>query len=140
MTKWIAKENPDNIFLWDIVEASDPSNVIAHDVHLVDREIIANAYDQATKIDRLEAEFSTFWHKLHEGTLHEPHCNADHDGPVGNDGCCCALGGVIKKLRHELDVSYARAIGASLSLREGFGSGGGAGLPGNPRTAGHVNT
>jgi hypothetical protein len=43
--------------------------------------------------------FSHIFNKLYEGTLHQSHCNADHSGPVGNSGCSCKLGRIIKSQR-----------------------------------------
>lgn len=51
--------------------------------------------------ERWKEGWSEMWAKLSDGTLHAGHCNADHRGPVGGDGCSCHLGRVIKSLRHD---------------------------------------
>nr|BDD48325.1 hypothetical protein 3 [Candidatus Omnitrophota bacterium] len=47
----------------------------------------------------LKKEMVRIGDKLHAGTLHEPHCNANHDKKVGGDACSCTLGRELKKLR-----------------------------------------
>lgn len=46
---------------------------------------------------------------------HEAHCNADHDGPVGNPGCSCEAGREIKRLRAAL-----QEIATSASVLSNF--------------------
>ncbi len=70
---------------------------------------------QACDLERLAKEIAEWergaqdvWRKLGDGTLHQLHCNASHNGPVGGSGCSCTLGRVIKQLRHERDQALAK--------------------------------
>jgi len=64
---------------------------------------IANqmAYDK--HVD-LEAEVARVAAKLHDGTLHESTCSANHDKEVGGDTCSCTLGRRLKAMKAEVEM------------------------------------
>jgi hypothetical protein len=58
--------------------------------------------EERLKRFKLESEVLSMWRQLEAGTLHVLWCNADHRGPIGNEGCSCPLGHTIKDLRQRL--------------------------------------
>lgn len=56
--------------------------------------------------EELEQGINLIYTKLGLGTMHVPYCNADPDGPVGGDMCCCPPGREIKNLRHAIKEMF----------------------------------
>jgi hypothetical protein len=52
--------------------------------------------------DALKAEVVRVAAKLHDGTLHESTCSANHDKEVGGDTCSCTLGRRLKAMKAEV--------------------------------------
>jgi hypothetical protein len=69
--------------------------------------------------DAMKADIEQCSKKLHDGTLHEPHCNADHSKEVGCETCSCLLGRRIKHLKAEVSrlLELLRAYDAHAALR-----------------------
>lgn len=61
-----------------------------------------------TEIAKWKDGWGDMWAKLGDGTLHNAHCNADHQKPVGCDDCSCFLGHLIKDLRRELAAAESQ--------------------------------